>query len=104
MRILREKGIGGLYAGWNAYFVLCLKPAITYALFNTVRVTFDFFTNIGFIKRSRPECFVGKASRGLRNSIRNVINSHKTIGSVKRSRLEFLVGIGHVSYEIAYAT
>lgn len=35
-RIVREKGVAGLYSGWAAYFVLCLKPAITYALFDTV--------------------------------------------------------------------
>ena len=35
--VLREGGVCGLYSGWAAYIVLCLKPAITYALFDYLK-------------------------------------------------------------------
>uniref|UniRef100_A0A7S4L290 Mitochondrial carrier protein n=1 Tax=Guillardia theta TaxID=55529 RepID=A0A7S4L290_GUITH len=35
--IIRESGIKGLYSGWTAYIVLCLKPAITYGLFDALK-------------------------------------------------------------------
>jgi len=36
-QLLREGGVTGLYSGWTAYIVLCLKPAITYALFDFLK-------------------------------------------------------------------
>mmetsp|Transcript_72044 Transcript_72044/g.105591 ORF Transcript_72044/g.105591 Transcript_72044/m.105591 type:complete len:314 (-) Transcript_72044:388-1329(-) len=35
--VIKEGGISGLYSGWTAYLVLCLKPAITYALFDALK-------------------------------------------------------------------
>lgn len=35
--LVRENGFKGLYSGWAAYVVLCLKPAITYALFDLLK-------------------------------------------------------------------
>jgi len=34
--IVREEGVAGLWAGWSAYFVLALKPAIEYAVYEQV--------------------------------------------------------------------
>jgi hypothetical protein len=34
--IRREEGVAGLWAGWSAYFVLALKPAIEYAVYEQV--------------------------------------------------------------------
>jgi len=35
--VIKESGVSGLYSGWAAYVVLCLKPAITYALFDALK-------------------------------------------------------------------
>lgn len=37
LEVLRESGWKGVYSGWTAYIVLCLKPAITYALFDFLK-------------------------------------------------------------------
>mmetsp|Transcript_916 Transcript_916/g.1991 ORF Transcript_916/g.1991 Transcript_916/m.1991 type:complete len:303 (+) Transcript_916:66-974(+) len=35
--IITTRGFGALYSGWEAYLVLCLKPAITYAIFDKLK-------------------------------------------------------------------
>ncbi|KAE8967918.1 hypothetical protein PR001_g27856 [Phytophthora rubi] len=35
--IVRESGVGGLYKGLGAYFVLCLQPAIQYTVFERLK-------------------------------------------------------------------
>lgn len=35
--IVKESGIGGLYKGLGAYFVLCLQPAIQYTVFERLK-------------------------------------------------------------------
>ena len=35
--IINKSGFSSLYNGWAAYIVLCLKPAITYAVFDKLK-------------------------------------------------------------------
>jgi hypothetical protein len=35
--IVSKSGFSSLYSGWAAYIVLCLKPAITYAVFDRLK-------------------------------------------------------------------
>jgi len=35
--IISKSGLAGLYRGWEAYIVLCLKPALTYAIFDKLK-------------------------------------------------------------------
>uniref|UniRef100_A0AAV1T6E4 Mitochondrial carrier protein n=1 Tax=Peronospora matthiolae TaxID=2874970 RepID=A0AAV1T6E4_9STRA len=37
---IKESGIGGLYKGLGAYFVLCLQPAIQYTVFERLKVLY----------------------------------------------------------------
>lgn len=53
--IVRTRGFTALYSGWAAYMVLCLKPAITYAIFDKLK-------ELILLRRSK---LVGKAVRAL---------------------------------------
>ena len=37
---MKESGVGGLYKGLGAYFVLCLQPAIQYTVFERLKVLY----------------------------------------------------------------
>eukprot|EP00281_Chroomonas_sp_CCMP1168_P002951 CAMPEP_0206276108 /NCGR_PEP_ID=MMETSP0047_2-20121206/36121_1 /ASSEMBLY_ACC=CAM_ASM_000192 /TAXON_ID=195065 /ORGANISM="Chroomonas mesostigmatica_cf, Strain CCMP1168" /LENGTH=309 /DNA_ID=CAMNT_0053705585 /DNA_START=48 /DNA_END=977 /DNA_ORIENTATION=- len=53
--IIKKSGFSSLYNGWAAYLVLCLKPAITYAVFDKLK-------ELILIKRSKA---LGKAVLSL---------------------------------------
>uniref|UniRef100_A0A7S2P208 ADP,ATP carrier protein n=2 Tax=Leptocylindrus danicus TaxID=163516 RepID=A0A7S2P208_9STRA len=55
MAMFSEKGLSGMYKGWEAYTVLCLKPAIQYTVYEQIK---------GIMLRRRKAAPKGSRGRG----------------------------------------
>mmetsp|Transcript_14390 Transcript_14390/g.33264 ORF Transcript_14390/g.33264 Transcript_14390/m.33264 type:complete len:302 (-) Transcript_14390:163-1068(-) len=85
--IIRKSGVGALYSGWEAYIVLCLKPAITYAIFNKLKAVVIAKKTQASKALTALEAFViGAIARGVATIIvfpytraKILVKSHKPV-------------------------
>ena len=76
MAMFSEKGLKGMYKGWEAYTVLCLKPAIQYTVYEQIK---------GLMLRRRKGA--SKGSRGRAQKSANTLSAAESflLGMVSRA-------------------
>jgi adenine nucleotide transporter 17 len=85
--ILAESGVGGLYVGWRTYFILALKPALEFTVFEQIKGLVLRRRGSKSIVLSPAEAFfLGAVARGIATLICFPATRVKTILQAKSRR------------------